>query len=118
MNDAVNALRNALDSAEFNWGYLESPYKYTSFGFNSMPDEYRNTNKAKFWEGERILHSDGDNIGYWLKEGLESIKAQNNPKLFKHAKSLGQERFGTAYFINVLYAKWCPYDDLNWIFEY
>ena len=118
MNDAVNALRNALDSAEFNWGYLESPYKYTSFGFNNMPDEYRNTNKAKFWEGERILHSDGDNIGYWLKEGLESIKAQNNPKLFKHAKSLGQERFGTAYFINVLYAKWCPYDDLNWIFEY
>lgn len=118
MNDAVNALQNALYSAEFNWGYLESPFKYTPFGYTGMPDEYRNTNKAKFWEGERILHSNGEDIGRWIQEGLKSINSLNDPILFKHAKSLGQERFGTAYFINVLYAKWCPYDNLDWILEY
>lgn len=39
----------------------------------------------------------------------------NDIRLYKFAKELGKERFGVAYYINELYAKWCPYDNLDWI---
>jgi hypothetical protein len=65
-----------------------------------------------------MLHKDGDNIGQWIKAGKIALENQSNPRLYKFAKALGQERFGVAYYINELYAKWCPYDNLDWIFEY
>lgn len=48
----------------------------------------------------------------------EYTRKANDIRLYKFAKEVGKERFGVAYYINELYAKWCPYDNLDWIFEY
>ena len=115
-------IKEALYSVEHNWLYLESPYKYIHHYYSEenseMPKEYEGTHKADFWHGEMMLHKDGDNIGQWIKAGKIALENQSNPRLYKFAKALGQERFGVAYYINELYAKWCPYDNLDWIFEY
>ena len=121
-NDCKNGIENALYSVEHNWLYLESPYKYLRTYYSEvkdeMPKEYEGTHKANFWHGEMMLHKDGDNIGRWIDAGMAVLERQKGPKLFKFAKALGRERFGVVYFINELYAKWCPYDNLDWIFEY
>lgn len=120
--ECTSAIIEALYSAEHHWLYLESPYKYLNNYYSevkeNMPKEYEGTHKADFWHGEMMLHKDGDNIGQWIEAGKAALKQQNNPKLDKFAKALGQERFGVAFYINELFAKWCPYDNLDWIFEY
>lgn len=115
-------IENALDSVEHNWLYLESPYKYLKHYYSEvndeMPKEYENTHKADFWHGEMMLNKAGDNIGQWIDAGMAALERQNDNTLYKFAKELGKERFGVAYYINELYAKWRPYDSLDWIFEY
>lgn len=119
---SVTGIGEALYSVEHNWLYLESPYKYLSQYYSEvnteMPKEYEGTHKADFWHGEMMLHKDGDNIGQWIEAGMDTLERQNDIRLYKFAKELGKERFGVAYYINELYAKWCPYDNLDWIFEY
>lgn len=121
-NDCKNGIENALYSVEHNWLRLKSPYKYlrTNYSkvYDEMPKEYEGTHKADFWHGEMMLHKNGDAIGRWIDAGMAALERQKDPKLYKFAKALGKERFGVAYFINELYAKWCPYDNLDWIFEY
>lgn len=120
--DTNNALQEALYSAEYHWCYLESPYKYYHCychpDGDELPKEFQGTRKASFWHGEMMLHKSGDDIGRWLADGLAAINRLNNPRLFRFAKALGQERFGTVSYINELYLKFCPYDNLDWIFEY
>lgn len=119
---SVTGIEEALYSVEHNWLYLESPYKYLIQYYSEvnteMPKEYKGTHKADFWHGEMMLHEDGDNIGQWIEAGMDTLERQNDIRLYKFAKELGKERFGVAYYINELYAKWCPYDNLDWIFEY
>jgi hypothetical protein len=78
-----------------------------------MPKEYENTHKADFWHGEMMLNKAGDNIGQWIDAGMAALERQNDNTLYKFAKELGKERFGVAYYINELYAKWRPYDSLT-----
>lgn len=92
--------------------------KYFEQHYTEMPKEYKGTHKANFQHGEMMLHEDGDNIGQWIEAGMDTLERQNDIRLYKFAKELGKERFGVAYYINELYAKWCPYDNLDWIFEY
>jgi hypothetical protein len=48
----------------------------------------------------------------------ETLRNRKDSKLYFYAKELGPENFGIAYYIETLYGKWCPYDNLDWIFEY
>ena len=114
--DTDRSLEATLYSATNNWGYLWNIYRY--WNGDEMPKEYRDTIKENFWNGERMFYRTGQSIGDWLKYGRNLLADQKSQKLYEYAKRLGPERFGVAMYINELYAKWCPMEDLDWIFDY
>jgi hypothetical protein len=54
----------------------------------------------------------------WIEEGKAILHKWKDAKLYTYAKKLGPENFGIVYFIEELYSKWCPREDMDWIFEY
>jgi hypothetical protein len=53
----------------------------------------------------------------WTNRGKEILKNAD-----KHVVELASrytpEQFGVIIYIEALFGKWCPYDNLDWIFEY
>ena len=53
----------------------------------------------------------------WIKEG-EKIRAGLSHDKYRIATKYSPESFGIITYIETLYGKWCPYDNLAWIFNY
>jgi hypothetical protein len=116
---------------EENLYTLESKHRYTRYSgwrfryfrpltdVEECPKEYRGGVKEKFWHGEKMFYGDIiDNHIQWIESAKETLRNRKDSKLYFYAKELGPENFGIAYYIETLYGKWCPYDNLDWIFEY
>ena len=116
---------------EKNLYTLESKHRYTRYSgwrfryfspltdADECPKEYRGGVKEKFWHGEKMFYGDIiDNHNQWIESAKETLRNRKDSKLYFYAKELGPENFGIAYYIETLYGKWCPYDNLDWIFEY
>ena len=56
-------------------------------------------------------------INEWAEQAQEVIKNLKGKKL-KFAKSMPLHQFGLILYIEALFSKWCPYDDMSWIYEY
>ena len=126
--------QNNMDFPEFDTGfheafncvnsdwYLFNVFKYFNVYYhkeNESPSEYKGTLKEKFWYGEMMFYTQFKNKIYeWIHRAKRSLNEQKNIKLFHYAHDLGPERFAVAFYINELFAKWNPYDNLDWIFEY
>jgi len=90
-------------------------FKYYNFeDENPYPE---NDVRSFFWHGERMFASGGLSVKEWAKHGQQFLK-EASEKTKKHALKYTPEQFGLILYINELYAKWDPYDDLDWIFEY
>lgn len=59
----------------------------------------------------------GFELDTWVAEAKRVLETITGEKLAK-AKSYSIEQFAIVLYIEELYRKWCPYDDMNWIFEY
>ena len=57
------------------------------------------------------------NMDMWAEQAQEVIKKLKGKKL-KFAKSMPLHQFGLVLYIETLFSKWCPYDDMSWIYEY
>ena len=130
----ISDTQNNMDFPEFDTGFHEAFYCVNSdwYLFNvfkyfrvyyhdtqNCPDEYRGSLKEKFWYGEMMFYTQLKNKMYeWIQRAKRSLNEQKNPKLLHYAQDLGPERFAVAFYINELFAKWNPYDNLDWIFEY
>lgn len=56
-------------------------------------------------------------IDEWAEQAQAVIKKLKGKKL-KFAKSMPPHQFGLVLYIEALFSKWCPYDDMSWIYEY
>lgn len=120
---AVTGLLEALDTVEYGYTrYCGWHFRYFnpySDGPKSDDRKYDDIVKDKFLHGERMFYKTFmENHGSWIERGKSAVRRQRDVKKRDWAKRLGPESFGVVIFINELYAKWCPYDNLQWIFEY
>lgn len=114
-------LHDIISSIKYEWPLLTDLFKYySSFSTEKeCPEVFKGTIKEKFWEGEKMFHdTQMDNLGRWINDGKKSVEDSDDPKLITMAQRLGPERFGVLFYINTLYAKWNPWDNMEWIFEY
>jgi hypothetical protein len=120
----VDCLREgALYTVEHCWEREAGwSFKYFSPGYNReevCPEEYKDTVKEKLWNGEKMYyHEIMQQAVDWIEGGKAILHRRKDAKLYAYAKKLGSENFGIVYFIEELYSKWCPGDDMDWIFEY
>lgn len=114
-------LHDIISSIKREWPLLTDLFKYYSCYSTEYrcPDAFKGTIKEKFWEGERsFFETQMDNLGKWIGDGRKAIDSSDDPRLISMAKRLGSERFGVVFYINTLFAKWNPWDSMEWIFEY
>lgn len=83
----------------------------------SCPKEWENDIKGKFWHGEMMFCTSRISIDEWAEQAQAVIKKLKGRKL-KFAKSMPLHQFGLVLYIEALFSKWCPYDDMSWIYEY
>ena len=86
-------------------------------GEETYPEEWENTVKAKFWHGERMFVRGRLDIKEWTNRAID-LKVKLTGEKLESANKYSDAQFGLILYINELFAKWCPYDDLDWIFEY
>jgi hypothetical protein len=122
-HSVVEGLQSALDTVERCWANEAGwSFKYLSFYYGHVqpcPDEYKGTVKEKFWYGEEIYYREiMEQAEEWIEGGKAILHERKDSSLYAKAKELGPENFGIVYFIEMLYSKWCPEDNMGWIFEY
>ena len=59
----------------------------------------------------------GQNLQEWIKTG-EKIRNSLTPGKSQLASEYSPEIFGIIAYIETLYSKWCPYDEMEWIGGY
>ena len=96
--------------------YSASLCKYYQ-GELSCPKKWENDIKGKFWHGEMMFCTNHISIDEWAEKAQEVIMNLKGKKL-KFAKSMPLHQFGLVLYIEALFSKWCPYDDMSWIYEY
>ena len=119
--DFDEAFSNALYSVEHHWSYLWNIFRYIGW---EAPKDYKISESQlvtyqRFRDAERMFKdTQMDKLGMWIAKGKEAISKQESLSIRDFAKKLGPEKLGVVYYINELYAKWCPFDNLDWIFDY
>ena len=125
VNSVWNALENHWYNNKHNYPYPTSDEpgpeminlcKYFR-GENQCPKKFEGKTAAKFWNGEKMFVESNQNIESWIKQG-EEIKAGLSLDKLRIATKYSPESFGIIVYIETLYSKWCPYDNLEWIYEY
>lgn len=86
-------------------------------GETQCPRKYEGNVYGKFWHGEKMFVETGQNLQEWIKTG-KKIRKGLSPKKAQIVSEYSPETFGIIVYIETLYSKWCPYDDMEWIFEY
>ncbi|MBO7554063.1 MAG: hypothetical protein J6T82_08545 [Bacteroidaceae bacterium] len=93
---------------------------------NPYPDE---DIRSKFWHGEMMFHyvikKQHEDLNYDFFKGLindvkewrKELSSPNNPH-HDFAERYNDKQITIVFYIAMLFGKWCPYDDLGWIFEY
>lgn len=127
--ECVYSVWNALESRWYN-NNLNYPYptsdepgpeminncKYFR-GETQCPKKFESETAAKFWHGEKMFVETNQNLQSWIEQGEEVRAALSNDKRQIAAK-YSPESFGIIVYIETLYNKWCPYDNIEWIYEY
>lgn len=73
--------------------------------------------RSKFWWGEMMFATNNLSVEEWKGTGEEILKNARK-RVVELASRYTAEQFGVIIYIETLFGKWCPYDDLEWIFEY
>lgn len=73
--------------------------------------------RDKFWYGEKMFVTSHQSVGYWKGQGKQCLQCAND-RIRQYASQFTPEQFGVIIYIETLFGKWCPYDNLDWIFEY
>ncbi len=75
--------------------------------------------RRDFWFGESVMYSSclDESFDSWVKNGQELLANLTQDKR-KFAEQFTPEEFAVVLYIEALYSKHCPYDDMGWIYEY
>ncbi len=86
-------------------------------GEQEMPSKWKDKVKGNFWYGEMMLCKSHYNLQKMTENAERIIKKLKGEKL-RFAQKYKPEQFALVVFIEQLYAKWNPYDSLDWVLEY
>lgn len=86
-------------------------------GEPEMPSQWKHQIKGNFWYGEMMFCKGHHDIQQWSEDGKKVQKKLKGEKL-AFSKKYKPEQFGMIIYIESLFAKWNPYDALEWIYEY
>lgn len=92
-----------------------SKFKYYK-GEKECPYEPFST-KGKLWYGEKVFYLSEASLSEWVEEGRR-VKKEMSPELLKKANRYDDDTFGIIIYINDLYQKMSPMNDLDFIFDY
>lgn len=86
-------------------------------GEEEVPLKWKDTIQGKFWHGEMRFALTSQSIKKW--QGIAKECATNLPKAKQDIRDkLSPTQIGIVTYTEELFAKWCPYDNRDWIFEY
>lgn len=97
-----------MNEYKYYKGEISSPYP-------------KNSTEDKFWYGEMMFEKSNQSIGYWeryAKRILKELRDDNQIKILHHAESLPLRNFAIVLYIEELFSKHCPMDDIEWIYNY
>ena len=122
--DYKTALLEAMYSVVHRW-YLVSDepmpenLQYCKYyrGEDECPEHWKNTTQGKFWYGESMFVKGNLQMDIW-KQSADSALKQLHGERKQHFLSYSEEQRAILIYIEELFAKWCPYEDLDWIWEY
>lgn len=86
-------------------------------GEEKCPDKWKDDVKGRFWYGEMMFCKEHIDIEYWRQYAEKIMKSLSKDKK-EFAQKLSIYQFGMVLYIEMLFSKWRPYDDLKWILEY
>ena len=86
-------------------------------GEPETPSQWKHQIKGNFWYGEMMFCKGHHDIQQWSEDGKRVQKKLKGDKL-AFSKKYKPEQFGMIIYIETLFAKWNPYDALEWIYEY
>lgn len=124
--DVLNAISQALYSCKVqpilhfedigNAEALSFCLKY----FNGIEDAsitFEGSAKDKFSYGEMRFVKSYQVVSKWAEEAKEIRQELKGDELL-FAEKLNDNQLGIVLYLEALYGKWYPYNDLNWIFQY
>lgn len=122
--DYKTALLEAMYSVKHRW-YLASDepapenMQYCKYfrGEDECPEVLKGTVQGNFWHGEMMFVRNRISMEM-LKQDAENVLKQLKGEKRKKFMSYTEEQRAIFVYIELLFGKWCPYDDLNWIWEY
>lgn len=86
-------------------------------GEKECPENFKGTSKEFFWQGEQVFITTKADIKEWEQRGRE-IKSQLTGEKLQKSYNYSPREFGIVIFIEELFSRHDPYDDMKWIFEY
>lgn len=98
---------------------MEEYLKYCKYfkGEDECPEQWKGTTQGNFWHGESMFVRGGhqvDDLKKYVEDVLKNLKGEKRKKFLSYT----EEQRAIVIYIELLFGKWCPYDDLSWIFEY
>lgn len=94
-------------------------YKYYK-GESECPEEWKKTIRGRFWHGEMMFESTNQSLRSWVTYAqtvILNLEKIDKAK-FERVSSYTIEQIAVILYIETLFGKWCPYDDMIWIYEY
>ena len=82
-----------------------------------VPEKWKDSFQGKCWHGEMMFMTSLSDFKPWEDMAATWLKDLTGEKKASFEKYSDQQRAIICY-IETLFTKWCPYDDMNWIFEY
>ncbi|NCB84743.1 MAG: hypothetical protein EOM44_09690 [Bacteroidia bacterium] len=98
---------------------MKTQFKYYQ-GEKECPPEFLNKTSRKFWYGESMFENTKQPLDVWVdnaKAVLVKLEKVDKVK-FDQASKYTIEQFAVILYIEELFTKWNPYDNMKWIFEY
>lgn len=86
-------------------------------GETDVPQQWKHEINGNFWYGEMMFCKGHKNLQKMTGEAEDIRKNYRGEKLFA-AMKYKPEQFAILLYIENLYAKWHPYDSLDWIYCY
>lgn len=123
---AQEAFKNAMESVECYWYRLAESKevlpeyrRYCKYyhGETMCPLSMKDTISAKFWQGEMMFIVNHQDMETW-KQKAKCVKEKLTPDKLQFISQYSEEQFAIILYIEELYSKWCPYDNLEWIYQY
>lgn len=119
------SIEEAIYSIEHRWFLLSGEnapnnLEYCKYyhGEPEMPEQIKeNKPISNFWYGEMMFVTNQQEMDSWKQDAANTLQDLNGEKREKFL-SYSEEQRAILIYIETLFGKWCPYDNLEWIFEY